>query len=173
MGLFDKLRQELIDIIEWTEPADSAVLAYRFPRYQNEIKMGARLTVRDLRPEKSDPQGLLERKRAAHQFAIHRLQAAVRQGAVVQPTNLLHHQFFTIGRIDRRVVLLLELHDDWSARKKSGAEKRGIPSRRPISLEFRQRLSTPSVRSGFPLLEIILRVPFWTLKGILQKGANI
>jgi membrane protease subunit (stomatin/prohibitin family) len=47
MGLFDKLRQELIDIIEWTEPPGSELLAYRFPRYQNEIKMGAKLTVRE------------------------------------------------------------------------------------------------------------------------------
>src|SRR5215471_7747189 len=47
MGLLDKLRGELIDIIEWTEPSHSDVLAYRFPRYDNEIKMGARLTVRE------------------------------------------------------------------------------------------------------------------------------
>ncbi len=47
MGLFDKLRGELIDIIEWTQPSDSDLLAYRFPRYNNEIKYGARLTVRE------------------------------------------------------------------------------------------------------------------------------
>ncbi len=47
MGLFDKLRGELIDIIEWTQPADSDLLAYRFPRYDNEIKYGAKLTVRE------------------------------------------------------------------------------------------------------------------------------
>jgi len=47
MGLLDKLAGEFIDIIEWTEPAHSEVLAYRFPRYQNEIKMGARLIVRE------------------------------------------------------------------------------------------------------------------------------
>jgi len=47
MGLLDKLRGELIDIIEWTEPAHSDILAYRFPRYQNEIKMGAKLVVRE------------------------------------------------------------------------------------------------------------------------------
>jgi membrane protease subunit (stomatin/prohibitin family) len=47
MGFLDKLRGELIDIIEWTEPSQSDVLAYRFPRYQNEIKMGARLIVRE------------------------------------------------------------------------------------------------------------------------------
>src|SRR3989442_6650872 len=47
--------------------------------------------------------------------------------------------------LDVKVIwLLLELHTG----KKSGAEKRGTPSRRPISLEFRQRLSTPSVRGG-------------------------
>src|ERR1700676_3708041 len=47
MGLIDKLRGEFIDIIEWTEPSQNDVLAYRFPRYQNEIKMGARLVVRE------------------------------------------------------------------------------------------------------------------------------
>jgi len=47
MGLWDKLRGELVDIIEWTEPPGSELLAYRFPRYQNEIKYGAKLTVRE------------------------------------------------------------------------------------------------------------------------------
>jgi membrane protease subunit (stomatin/prohibitin family) len=47
MGLLDKLRGELVDIIEWTEPTDNEAIAYRFPRYQNEIKMGAKLTVRE------------------------------------------------------------------------------------------------------------------------------
>jgi len=47
MGLFDKLRNEFIDIVEWTEPAQNEALAYRFPRYQNEIKMGAKLVVRE------------------------------------------------------------------------------------------------------------------------------
>ena len=47
MGLLDKLRGEFIDIIEWTEPAQNEILAYRFPRYNNEIKMGAKLTVRE------------------------------------------------------------------------------------------------------------------------------
>ncbi len=47
MGLLDKLRGELIDIIEWTEPAGNEAIAYRFPRYHNEIKMGAKLTVRE------------------------------------------------------------------------------------------------------------------------------
>jgi membrane protease subunit (stomatin/prohibitin family) len=47
MSLWDKMRGELIDIIEWTEPAHSDILAYRFPRHNNEIKMGAQLTVRE------------------------------------------------------------------------------------------------------------------------------
>jgi membrane protease subunit (stomatin/prohibitin family) len=47
MALWDKLRGELIDIIEWTEPNDSQILCYRFPRYNNEIKYGAQLTVRE------------------------------------------------------------------------------------------------------------------------------
>ena len=41
MGLFDKLRGEFVDIVEWTEPSGSELLAYRFPRYNNEIKNGA------------------------------------------------------------------------------------------------------------------------------------
>ncbi len=47
MGLWDKIRGEFIDIIEWTEPSQNEILAYRFPRYDNEIKMGAKLTVRE------------------------------------------------------------------------------------------------------------------------------
>lgn len=46
MGLFDKLKGELIDIVEWLED-DAETLAYRFERYGNEIKNGAKLTVRE------------------------------------------------------------------------------------------------------------------------------
>lgn len=45
MGLFEKLAGELIDIIEWLDQSDDTI-AYRFERFQNEIKMGAKLTVR-------------------------------------------------------------------------------------------------------------------------------
>jgi membrane protease subunit (stomatin/prohibitin family) len=47
MGLLDKIRGEFIDIIEWTEPSQSELIAYRFPRYDNEIKYNAKLTVRE------------------------------------------------------------------------------------------------------------------------------
>ncbi len=46
MGLFDKLKGELIDILEWTDDS-SNTMVWRFPRYQNEIKMGAKLVVRE------------------------------------------------------------------------------------------------------------------------------
>ena len=46
MGLLDKLRNELVDIIEWIDDSRST-LAWRFPRYQNEIKNGAQLIVRE------------------------------------------------------------------------------------------------------------------------------
>jgi membrane protease subunit (stomatin/prohibitin family) len=46
MGLFDKLKGELIDVIEWTDSSPNT-LVYRFPRYNNEIKNGAELTVRE------------------------------------------------------------------------------------------------------------------------------
>ncbi len=45
MGLFDKLRAELIDIIEWIDDSRHT-LVWRFPRFQNEIKNGAQLIVR-------------------------------------------------------------------------------------------------------------------------------
>ncbi len=46
MGLLDKLKGEFIDIIQWTED-DADTIAYRFERYGNEIKNGAKLTVRE------------------------------------------------------------------------------------------------------------------------------
>lgn len=46
MGLMDKLRNELVDIIEWLD-AGRSTLAWRFPRYQNEIKNEAELIVRE------------------------------------------------------------------------------------------------------------------------------
>ncbi|MES2791763.1 MAG: SPFH domain-containing protein [Planctomycetota bacterium] len=45
MGLFDKLRGEFVDIIEWIDD-NRQTLVWRFPRYQNEIKNGAQLIVR-------------------------------------------------------------------------------------------------------------------------------
>jgi membrane protease subunit (stomatin/prohibitin family) len=53
MGLFDKIGGdfidkiggEFIDIIEWLDTTQDTI-AYRFERFQNEIKMGAQLTVR-------------------------------------------------------------------------------------------------------------------------------
>jgi membrane protease subunit (stomatin/prohibitin family) len=45
MGLLEKLRAELIDIVEWVDDSHST-LVWRFPRYQNQIKQGAQLIVR-------------------------------------------------------------------------------------------------------------------------------
>ena len=46
MGIFDKLKHELIDIIDWTDSSGDT-LVWKFPRYENEIKMNAKLTVRE------------------------------------------------------------------------------------------------------------------------------
>lgn len=46
MGFFNKLRNEFIDIIEWLDSSNDTMV-YRFERYQNEIKNGAKLTVRE------------------------------------------------------------------------------------------------------------------------------
>ncbi|NET02633.1 MAG: SPFH domain-containing protein [Sphaerospermopsis sp. SIO1G1] len=45
MGLFDKLRGEFVDIVEWLDSTNDSI-SYRFERYNSEIKMGAKLTVR-------------------------------------------------------------------------------------------------------------------------------
>lgn len=46
MGIISKLKGELVDIIEWLDDSRST-LAWRFPRYENEIKNGAELIVRE------------------------------------------------------------------------------------------------------------------------------
>src|SRR5438105_4839988 len=46
MGLWDKLRGELVDIVEWPDDGQDLML-WRFPRYENEIKYGAQLIVRE------------------------------------------------------------------------------------------------------------------------------
>jgi len=46
MGLWDKLKAELIDIVQWLDDTDDT-LVYRFERYGNEIKYGAKLVVRE------------------------------------------------------------------------------------------------------------------------------
>lgn len=45
MGLWDKLTGEFIDIVEWLDDSNDT-LVWRFERYQNEIKNGAKLVVR-------------------------------------------------------------------------------------------------------------------------------
>ena len=46
MGILDTFRNEFIDIIEWTDNTQDTIV-WKFPRFQNEIKTGAQLTVRE------------------------------------------------------------------------------------------------------------------------------
>ncbi|OLR92011.1 SPFH domain-containing protein, partial [Actinokineospora bangkokensis] len=46
MGIISRIRGELVDVIEWFDDSRST-LAWRFPRYRNEIKNGAQLVVRE------------------------------------------------------------------------------------------------------------------------------
>ena len=46
MGLIDKIKGEFIDIVEWLDDSRDTIV-WRFPRYDNEIKMGAKLVVRE------------------------------------------------------------------------------------------------------------------------------
>lgn len=46
MSIWNRLKNELIDIIEWSDDSTNTMV-WRFPRHQNEIKNGAQLTVRE------------------------------------------------------------------------------------------------------------------------------
>ncbi|MGD9690334.1 MAG: SPFH domain-containing protein [Phycisphaerales bacterium] len=46
MGIWDRLKQELVDIVQYLDDT-SNTLVYRFERFQNEIKYGAKLVVRE------------------------------------------------------------------------------------------------------------------------------
>jgi membrane protease subunit (stomatin/prohibitin family) len=46
MGLFSFIKNQFIEVIEWTDEG-SSTMAYRFPVENKEIKMGAQLTVRE------------------------------------------------------------------------------------------------------------------------------
>jgi membrane protease subunit (stomatin/prohibitin family) len=46
MGLMNKIKGEFVDIVEWTDDTRDTIV-WRFPRYDNEIKNGAQLVVRE------------------------------------------------------------------------------------------------------------------------------
>ncbi len=46
MSLIDKIKGEFVDIVEWLDDSRDTIV-WRFPRYDNELKMGAKLVVRD------------------------------------------------------------------------------------------------------------------------------
>jgi membrane protease subunit (stomatin/prohibitin family) len=46
MGIFDAIRAQFIEVIEWLDDSGNTML-YRFPVYNQEIKNGAKLTVRE------------------------------------------------------------------------------------------------------------------------------
>jgi membrane protease subunit (stomatin/prohibitin family) len=46
VGLMDKIRGEFIDIVQWTDDTRDTIV-WRFPRHENEIKMNAKLVVRE------------------------------------------------------------------------------------------------------------------------------
>ena len=47
MGLFDKIRGQFIDVIEWVDPSRDTIV-WKFPRADNEIKNGAQLVCASL-----------------------------------------------------------------------------------------------------------------------------
>jgi len=46
MAIWDKVRGEFIDIVQWIDDSNDTMV-YRFERYNNQIKYGAQLTVRE------------------------------------------------------------------------------------------------------------------------------
>jgi membrane protease subunit (stomatin/prohibitin family) len=60
VALLDKIRGEFIDIVEWLDDSRDT-LVWRFPRHDNEIKMGARLVVRESPAASGAPAGTRHR----------------------------------------------------------------------------------------------------------------
>ncbi len=46
MSIWDKVRGELVDVVQWIDDTNDTIV-YRFERYNNQIKYGAQLTVRE------------------------------------------------------------------------------------------------------------------------------
>src|SRR5258705_10124908 len=46
VSLIDKIKGEFVDIVEWFDDSRDTIV-WRFPRYDNELKMGAKLVVRE------------------------------------------------------------------------------------------------------------------------------
>lgn len=46
MGFLDSLKEQFIDVIEYTDP-DNKIIVYKYVRPGNEIKQGARVIVRE------------------------------------------------------------------------------------------------------------------------------
>ena len=46
MGIWDKVLGEFVDIVQWIDDTNDTIV-YRFERYNNQIKYGAQLTVRE------------------------------------------------------------------------------------------------------------------------------
>ncbi|MDQ1537359.1 MAG: hypothetical protein QOE58_1752, partial [Actinomycetota bacterium] len=46
VGMMDRIRSEFIDIVEWIDDTRDTIV-WRFPRHENEIKMNAKLVVRE------------------------------------------------------------------------------------------------------------------------------
>jgi membrane protease subunit (stomatin/prohibitin family) len=87
MGFVNKLRGELVDIVEWIDDTRST-LVWRFPRYQNEIKNGARLVVR---PGQSAI--LVDRGRVADVFPARHLRAHHQERSGPEHASRMEHGF--------------------------------------------------------------------------------
>lgn len=87
MGLFDFIKGQFIDIIEWVDYR-SDVLTWKFPDQDKEIKMGAQLTVRD-----SQAAILLNEGKMADVFEPGRFELTTRNMPVMTTLNSWKHGF--------------------------------------------------------------------------------
>lgn len=87
MGLFDFIRGQFIDIIEWVD-FRSDVLTWKFPDQDKEIKMGAQLTVRD-----SQAAIMLNEGKMADVFEAGRYELTTRNMPIMTTINSWKHGF--------------------------------------------------------------------------------
>lgn len=94
MGLFDFLKGQFIDIIEWVDFSRD-VLMWKFPDQDKEVKMGAQLTVRE-----SQAAILINEGKMADVFEPGRFELTTRNMPIMTTINSWKHGFESPFKVD-------------------------------------------------------------------------
>ncbi|MEM6346103.1 MAG: SPFH domain-containing protein [Bacteroidota bacterium] len=94
MGLFDFIKGQFIDVIEWVDPKRD-VLVWKFPDQDKEVKMGAQLTVRE-----SQAAILINEGKMADVFEPGRFELTTRNMPIMTTINSWKYGFDSPFKVD-------------------------------------------------------------------------